>query len=82
LKEIRIYNLDVNATLDIVRELRAQGLVQGKDFDFSYNKPLHRDWTSWDEVEDPDWVAVPKHAMFRFYDDKYATLFGLKYGSK
>ena len=82
LKEIRIDNLDVNDTLEIVRALRAQGLVQGKDFDFSYNKPLHRDWNNYDQADEPDWVIVPKHALFKFYDDKYATLFGLRYGAR
>lgn len=81
MKEIIVYDLDVNSTLDIVRALRAQGLMQGRDFDFSYNKALHRDWTNWDEAEEPDAVITPRHAMFRFYDDKYATLFALRYAS-
>ena len=74
--------MDVNSTLDIVRALRAQGLVQGRDFDFSYNKAIHTDWTTWDQADEPDNVVMPRHARFRFYDDKYATLFALRYASK
>ena len=71
--------MDVNTTLDIVRELRKQGLVQGTDFDFSYNKPIYTDWRVWDQAEESDPIVTPKHARFRFYDDKYATLFALRY---
>lgn len=74
MKVIIINGLDVIQTIDIVRELRAQGLVQGKDFDFKYEKPKY----------DPDTYASiqDRHAEFKFYDDKYATLFGLRYGAR
>jgi hypothetical protein len=79
LKEIKLENLDVNEVLDIVRSLRAQGLIQGKDFDFSYNKAVYQDWRDWDNTIN---TVSPKHAIFKFYDDRYATLFALRYGSK
>lgn len=70
--EIKIYNKDPNAVMEIVRDLRKSGWVQGKDFDFAYNKPTFDD--QWHEVE-------PRHTIFTFYVDKYATVFSLKYAS-
>jgi hypothetical protein len=74
MKTIIIEGLGVNETLDIVRELRAQGLVQGTDFDFRYEKP------AW-HPESYEQIAE-RQAEFKFYDDKYATLFALRYASK
>lgn len=74
MQTIRINGLGVNETLEIVRELRAQGLVQGKDFDFKYEKPSWHP-ESYEQMQS-------RHAEFKFYDDKYATLFGLRYGSR
>ena len=56
--------------MEIVRELRKQGLIQGKDFDFSYNKTKE-----YIIAEAP----MPKHATFIFHTEKYATFFALKY---
>ncbi len=69
--EIKVIDIDPNRTLDIVRELRSQGMVQGTDFDFSYHQAKY-DNDGWNAVEN-------RHAMFKFYDDKYATLFALRY---
>jgi hypothetical protein len=74
MKTIIIDGLGVNETLDIVRELRAQGLVQGTDFDFKYEKPAWHP-ESYQQLQN-------RHAEFKFYDDRYATLFGLKYGAR
>lgn len=57
--------------MDIVRTLRERGLVQGKDFDFAYHQ------SRWDDMIG----EIPKHTIFKFYDDKHATLFALQYGS-
>lgn len=57
--------------MTIVRELRAQGLVQGTDFDFAY-RPGEYDTYSGDAVHN-------RHTVFTFYKEKYATLFTLKY---
>jgi hypothetical protein len=52
-----------------VKELKAQGLTQGKDFDFAFNQ------SRWDEMIG----EVPKQTIFTFYTEKHATLFALKY---
>jgi hypothetical protein len=60
-------------TMEIVRELRQAGLVQGKDFDFYYHQ------AKWDNTS---YEAVTnRHTDFTFYTEKYATLFALKYSS-
>ena len=74
MKIIKINGIGVNDTLDIVKEVRSQGLVQGRDFDFKYQKP------TWDEGNYQQ--ITDRHAEFKFYDDKYATLFGLRYGAR
>jgi hypothetical protein len=57
--------------MDIVKQLRKQGLVQGKDFDFAFHKATYTA---------DSWTAVtPRHAVFTFYTEKHATLFALKY---
>lgn len=69
--EIILEQRDVNDIMDIVRGLRSSGCVQGKDFDFSYNKA---------EVDESNFVTIrPKHTKFTFYTDKWATWFTLKY---
>jgi len=57
--------------MEIVQELRASGLVQGVDFDFAYYQ------SRWDEMIG----EVPSETVFTFYQDKYSTLFALKYSS-
>jgi hypothetical protein len=57
--------------MEIVRELRSQGLTQTKDFDFAFNQ------SRWDEMIG----EIPKQTIFTFYTEKYATLFALKYSS-
>ena len=71
MKEIKVIDIDANRTMEIVRELRSQGMMQGRDFDFSYHQAKY-DNDGWSAVEN-------KHAKFKFYDDKYATLFALRY---
>jgi hypothetical protein len=67
--EVVVDHKGVNDILDIVRELRASGLRQGVHFDFAFNK------SRWDEMIG----EVPLHTIFTFYEDKYSTLFALKY---
>jgi hypothetical protein len=62
---------DPTAILDIVKELRASGLVQGVHFDFAFNQ------SRWDEMIG----EIPKFTTFTFYEEKYSTLFALKYSS-
>ncbi len=60
-----------NEILDIVHELRSQGLVQGTDFDFAYHKAQYDNFSY-----EP---AVEQHTVFSFHTEKYATLFALRY---
>lgn len=55
--------------LDIVKELRASGLVQGVHFDFAFNQ------SRWDDMIG----EIPKRTVFTFYEERYSTLFALKY---
>ena len=64
-----IENRDVSDVLDIVKELKANGLVQGVHFDFAYNQ------SRWD----PMIGDVKGFTNFTFYEEKYSTLFALKY---
>lgn len=57
--------------IEIVREMRATGMVQGKDFDFKYC-PIQYNNDGWE-------VIAEKHTVFTFYDEKYATWFALKW---
>ena len=53
----------------IVRSMREMAWVQGIDFDFAYNQ------SRWDEMIG----EIPKHTVFTFYQEKYATWFSLKW---
>ena len=66
-----IENRDVSNVLDIVKELKTSGLVQGVHFDFAYNQ------SRWD----PMIGDVKGFTNFTFYEEKYSTLFALKYVS-
>ena len=67
--EVIVDNKNPFEILDIVKELRASGLMQGKDFDFAFHQ------SRWDEMIG----EVPKQTVFTFYKEKYSTLFALKY---
>jgi hypothetical protein len=67
---IKILYKTPNEIMDIVREIREYGLVQGKDFDFAYNQ------SRWDEMIG----EIPTHTVFTFYTEKYASFVALKYG--
>lgn len=66
-----IEHKDPNQIMEIVQELRSQGYTQGKDFDFAYQQ------SQWDAMTG----EIPKHTIFTFYTEKYATLFAIKYSS-
>ena len=68
---IKLLDKDPGAVIDIVKELRASGLTQGKDFDFAYNQ------SRWD----PMIGDVKGFTHFIFYEEKLATLFALRYAS-
>jgi len=65
LKTVTLY-IDASRTIEIVRDLRQQGLMQGKDFDFKF-------------VSSAENTIEKGHAIFTFYNEKYATFFALKY---
>lgn len=65
-------HIDAAETMELVRGLRAKGLVQGKEFDFAYSHASY-DLTSFEAV-------TPKGAKFTFKDPKWATFFRMKYG--
>lgn len=71
--EVKVNDLSPNDTIEIVRELRANGLEQGKDFDFDYHQPV---WDSFGHE-----APTRRYTVFTFYVEKYATLFALKYGN-
>ena len=64
-----IENRGVSDVLDIVKELKTSGSVQGVHFDFAYNQ------SRWD----PMIGDVKGFTNFTFYEEKYSTLFALKY---
>lgn len=66
---INVEDKDPNEILDIVKQLRASGLVQGVHFDFAF---YQRRW-------DPMTGDVKGFTNFTFYEEKYSTLFALKY---
>jgi hypothetical protein len=68
-QQVKLLDRTANEVMDMVYELRAQGLVQGRDFDFAYHQ------SRWDEMIG----EIPKTVVFDFYTEKYATLFAIKY---
>ena len=58
-----------NQILEIVKDLKASGLTQGVHFDFAFVQ------SHWDAMTG----EIPKHTTFTFYEEKYSTLFALKY---
>jgi hypothetical protein len=72
--DVKINNLSPNDSIEIIRDIREQGLVQGKDFDFAYHQ------TTWDKVNYQ--MIEPEHTVFKFHNDKWATWFSLKYGHR
>ena len=72
--EVVLYRKDPVEVMTIVREMREMGWVQGKDFDFAYKPPRHDTDILFTEI-------TPKYTVFKFYTEKYATLFSLKYAT-
>lgn len=61
----------IDKTLEIVRALRAEGYVQGTDFDFAHQIPRW-DYFSHEKPEEP-------YTLFTFYNKHAAFIFQLKY---
>lgn len=62
---------DPAGVLEIVKDLRSNGLCQGKDFDFAYKPPI------WDNFNGD--VVYNRSTVFTFYTDELASWFALKY---
>ncbi len=69
--EVNIIDKLPNDVIEIVRDLRKAGLVQGVDFDFQYRPPKFDDW-SMDAVYN-------RCTVFTFYKEELATWFSLRY---
>lgn len=67
--KVKLY-CNASRCLELVQLQRDLGLVQGKEFDFMF-VPSSMDDNTFDEHQ-------PQHAIFEFYDTKYASLFILK----
>jgi hypothetical protein len=68
-----VQSVGANPIMEIVRELRAKHLVQGIDFDFSYQQVQQHYSDGFD--------LIRNGATFYFKDDKWATFFRLQYGN-
>lgn len=69
--EVRIDDKMPNDILEIVKEIKKLGYIQGIDFDFEYHPPKYTDLT-------PD-AEYNRKTIFRFYKDELATWFELRY---
>jgi hypothetical protein len=69
--EVVLSNTSADKMLSIVKELKEQGLVLDKDFSFKY-EPAQYNNDGWSQV-------TSRRSVFTFYNEKYATLFALKY---
>lgn len=69
--KVIIFDKPVNEILEIVKNMREHGFIQGTDFDFEYHAPRFHDWSG-DAVYN-------RHTVFIFYKDELATYFKLKY---
>jgi hypothetical protein len=61
---------DAGQGMELVRELRSAGLVQGKDFDFVYHPYTYDNFTG---------EHCRRHVVFAFYTEKYGTFYTLKW---
>ena len=66
---IILLDKDPTEIIEIVKTMRNNGLIQGKDFDFAYYQ------SRWDDMIG----EIPKSVEFRFYKEKLATWFVLKW---
>lgn len=71
--EVIVYDLKLSDLLPIVAELKSAGLVINQDFDFAYHPPSWDNFT-YDETQ-------RRHVVFRFYSERHATFFALKYSN-
>lgn len=68
---IDVVDVELDKILELVRELRSDGLIQGKDFDFKYHPPMSSLFND---------ASEPRHAVFTFYNEQLGFMFKLKHG--
>jgi hypothetical protein len=61
---------DAHEGMELVRELRSAGLIQGQDFDFQYCPYNYDNFTG---------KNVYRHMVFSFHTEKYGTFYALKW---
>ena len=69
--EVKILDISVSQILDIVKDVRLKGYVQGIDFDFEYRPPKFDNFSG-DAVYN-------RSVVFKFYKEELATWFSLIY---
>lgn len=69
--DVKLFDRNTNEIMEIVRSLRKMGLTQGQDFDFAF---VPAKWNF--AAEEPE---EPKYVKFTFYQEKWATMFSLKW---
>jgi len=71
--DVALTNTSADRMLAIVRELKDQGMQLNHDFNFRYEPAQYDNDGGWGQI-------TPKRCVFTFNNEKYATLFILKYG--
>jgi hypothetical protein len=72
-ESIFIRGLTANQSLDIVKELKELGLIQGRDFEFRY-QPRQDDGFTYDDT-------IPRGCEFYFNEGKWTSYMAIKYSS-
>lgn len=67
---VKISDLNIGDVIDMVADLKRDGLVQGTDFDFAFRPG------QWDYAKGEGTV---KHTEFRFYHERHAVFYSLKW---
>lgn len=69
--ELKLIDKTPNDVIDIVRQLRNNGHIQGVDFDFEYRPP------KFDEFSND--AVYNRCTVFTFYKEELATWFSLRH---
>ena len=68
--DVTVTGAPVGNYLEMVNQLRSQGLKVGVDFDWKYHPSIYN-WV--------DHTKIPGYAIFMFYDAALATFYSLKW---
>lgn len=69
--EVKISDWSPTKIIDTVSDMRKNGFIQHVDFDFEYHPPVYNPFTG---------NTIDKFVIFRFYTDKLASWFTLRWG--